>query len=890
MLKFFYRLKRRRGVVLFAVIAMMTILITMATVAYFTTRTAYQTVVSNYDFSQMYISTTSVSDMIIDSLVEDTSAPNDSGSVNKNYFKDLKDKIKNLVTSGHVGDKLVGVSSNIAWGDRDDYDRILSYGAENSVVPGALDAVKVTITLENKTDTKPDGTPLPTGLNNYYFVIETVGFYRNNTVTVQDYIYETTGTSKASNPPMFDTFFTATSQMLVSGQQKHTDTRFVVINTDEITDNAYFQNKFTVIQGGDRSNVFRGGVRTTGGLYLHKIETNIAAPSAGARHDWIIGGDLVILDANANSIDLNGNNLYVKGNLIIGCSGFTLKAGSVYVEGNIYFGTGTSIDITGDNGTTAKPGVYVNGDIINFTNAADASTVSNNWADGMSAFVSLSGNTVAKTELTISKQFELIGNASRGSAYSPTAGSATISLGSGDLLYQTTGKTNQSGLASESCKEMVWSNLNTKIAQGTENPATGMYEYTVVESAVKDVLDTSETGNLKTYDYANYSTEQAAVDRVLTLDFSKIKDADGREGTSAQVNGTLTCVLGTVGGKDATITFTGNNTVGNLENAAVIDLPYVEGGYRVEYKLANYGGWKTMNIREGRGLTINIHTADGYNADGSKKTENWVTVTNGDGSTSEVIKTMPIVLTPNYDDGSTNDKDGQGFNSFSWRPGSNGTISAADSWTNVQVVGETDSTKAATGNLILEMANYALTNFTDSDGDSHSANDYVEYDPDNYLKIGTAKYIPCGMEKVGTAKQVADSPSITSIKYTSDLSDFLDPGTSNPASGYENKIILVSNMNNPGVCFQSTKNNVLFGLLYAPNAMFSAPASDASCPIFGGMIVSDYVGKQASFVYAQPDPSLVKGLGTLTSKNSPSPTPTDSTSVWSREAGSNYLG
>ena len=77
MLKFFYRLKRRGGAVLFAVIAIMSLLIAMAITAYFTARSSYQTVVSNYDFSQMYLSAVSVSDMMIEALTQDTYAAKD---------------------------------------------------------------------------------------------------------------------------------------------------------------------------------------------------------------------------------------------------------------------------------------------------------------------------------------------------------------------------------------------------------------------------------------------------------------------------------------------------------------------------------------------------------------------------------------------------------------------------------------------------------------------------------------------------------------------------------------------------------------------------------------------------------------------------------------------
>ncbi len=90
MLKFFYRLKKRRGVVLFAVIGIMTLLIVMASVAYFTARSSYQTVVSNYDFSQTYLSATSVADMMLAAVAYDTSTDTN------NDYTELRTLIENL--------------------------------------------------------------------------------------------------------------------------------------------------------------------------------------------------------------------------------------------------------------------------------------------------------------------------------------------------------------------------------------------------------------------------------------------------------------------------------------------------------------------------------------------------------------------------------------------------------------------------------------------------------------------------------------------------------------------------------------------------------------------------------------------------------------------------
>ena len=930
MLKFFYRLRRRRGVVLFAVIAMMTILITMATVAYFTTRTAYQTVVSNYDFSQMYISTTSVSDMVLDSLIGTTSqeGKKTNSGVNSvvtlNYFDDFKDGMKKLVTADTIGGKFVGVSSNISWANRDSLPAMLEECGSNPLIPGALDGVRVTITLQNKSNKNPDGTALSAGLTNYYFLCETVGFYRNNTVTVQDYIYSSVGQSTSDNPPMFDTFFTATAQRLQSGGQGHTDTRLVVINTDEINDNAYFQNKFTVFQFGDRSNIFKGGVRTTGGLYLQKIECDIPAPTADHRHDWIIGGDLAVTSANANDINLNGNVLYVKGDLIIGSDGLNLSAGSIYVEGNVYLAQGgaVAINITGDNGTTDKPGFYVKGDIVKVSDATSADTVSSTWPEGRNALLSLAnqldikkgGANLTLSDLTIKQQFDII-NAAAGTSLEPKADPTDFSV-TGDF-YQTKDKTNDSGTEAS---EMVWSTLKTKIESGKEDRSTNSYVYEMKEMPVQEVLKTEgDNANLKTYDYASYSSKQATVNKVLTLDFTGFS-------SSTVVTCDTPIPIGTIGEKQATITFSANGAetkdVGNCESF-VLDLPYVDGGYRLEMignetttsVKTKAGYWDGVNnkwvpdeytdvktiyvpFRDNRKTVINIHTPDAYNYNESgevdktkKKTENWTKVKTDDGTEVEIPKSMPIVLTPNFNDGSGTPVAGNKFNAFSWYPGKVLDGGAVD----VQLVSENDSSKSAQGYLILDMANY-IKEGADGDntavtlnGKTYSVGDFVEYDPDNYDRIETTSYVANGFERVGTLNQLGATS--VGLRQVSDMNDLFDSGN-DPKEEYDNKILLVSNKNLPGTAYTLNKWSTLFGYVYAPNGSYNTNNADQSMPVFGGMIVSDYIAKQSNFTYAQPDPNLILSLGTLTSHNSKTPPTGNPSSDFSfvRVEGSNYLG
>ena len=73
MIKRIGKLKQKKGAVLFVVIAIMTLLIAMASTAYYTARGAHNTVVSNYNYSQLYMSAISVADMVSEAVIKNCS-------------------------------------------------------------------------------------------------------------------------------------------------------------------------------------------------------------------------------------------------------------------------------------------------------------------------------------------------------------------------------------------------------------------------------------------------------------------------------------------------------------------------------------------------------------------------------------------------------------------------------------------------------------------------------------------------------------------------------------------------------------------------------------------------------------------------------------------------
>ncbi len=431
MLKFFYRMKRRKGVVLFAVIAIMTLIIAMASVAYFNARSSYKTVVSNYDFSQTYISATSIADMLIGAASQQSSRSESNDFSNLKSIisemeveafdalifeaekEDKEDTPRNITEMYFLRDGET-LSLDVVFEGYDDKgnkktereDTRLSAAdkekvRKNTIATGStktsdglpvsggiLDSASVNITLD-KVVTSPDlkATELEAKYNcNYYFyTFTTTAVYRDNTVTVQDVVYHRSAPeSESSELPAFDTFFTATGQVLDgSGDVDLTKSRSVLINTDHISDNAYFQNDDTLITDFDsaRTVTMDGGVLTTGNLWVDaNIGGTLIKPEGQRRHDWIIGGDLFITEGNS-SVDFNGNSLYVKGDMYVSSTTCRLNNfGSVVIEGNLYMVNDTSttvfnfcnydaLGITGAHRT--KQGIFIDSSTHKATTGID---------------------------------------------------------------------------------------------------------------------------------------------------------------------------------------------------------------------------------------------------------------------------------------------------------------------------------------------------------------------------------------------------------------------------------------------------------------------------------------------------------------------------------------
>lgn len=925
MLKFFYRLKRRGGAVLFAVIAIMSLLIAMAITAYFTARSSFNTVVSNYDFSQTYLSAISVSDMMIEALTQETYAEKDASNNDINKYDALKNAVRSLKTSG-VGTSIKGRSSNIATDP-------LSEAANKPVCEGVLDAVTVEITYL-------DATPTVIGsktITRHKYEVKTTAYYRDNEITVTDMIANVTtvetsttttpGSSSSSHPTPFNTFFTATGQLLDGTQFAKDHSRVVTIKSHQISDNAYFENDVTVFPNGN-NNDFYGGITATGDVYIDKFVPHIPKPTSTSRHDWWVGGDFVF-GSNANNVDLNGNNLYVGGNLVMGGDGATISAGDIYVKGDLYVVSGGEPKINGN--IYVEGNVYYNADsdLTDRVNQVGKSTETVPGQSWSGTYIKLS----SPSNFTVSGEFkvngEQTGKLTDIYTWNPVTNQNDITKG-----YQKIGTQNSGS--------WEWSDKNISVSSTAADKDADKYKEEITETS----LQSGMSAKFQTSEFETYTANESTLKNSVTIDLDEIdgrpipsdaieyntliksKEEGGYGGSFVEEetgsftlpngmhldSGTYTFSQSASGGNvvykkvyknssgnkvyseqytihsDGTVSVTYDDgttvkktdtgaeftlsdgetvitaTVGDKDGKPLVtlDIPYTKDGYLLGLDLGNYGGGSTH-------MEYNFNVPDKG-------------------------ATMPVVLKANYNDGSTTATDGNGNNSFSWRQGDQSNNVTSD----VKLVGE--------GNVMFELGNYnkntgeyvsyspEKSTVTLEDGTKVDMFDYTDLQ-DN---VETAKYFICQKETVGTEKQVEKVEGNWQKPDT--IKGMLSGDTSEPAEGYENRVMLVSNKNG-GVAIDNTwLDNTFCGYLYAPNGVYDQGTRDTggNSPVFGGMVVSSYSTMLSNFIYCAPQPSVISQLlssmthytpGGGSSSGTKTTTTTTTEGQWvTNGIGKNYLG
>lgn len=820
MIKRIGKLKQKKGAVLFVVIAIMTLLIAMASTAYYTARGAHNTVVSNYNYSQLYMSAISVADMVSEAVINDAAKNAES----TNNYAPLKEAVINLEK---VGDCVYAYSSNINDAS-DTKESIISQLASDgtSVINGVIDGivVKIEIPTGGKVylgyDTVVDESGVKANIHQYRYtyVFTTTAFYNGNSITVEDYLTtlrykKSTGSAgTAGAPPIdgtpgtpgntnvnFSTFFTATGQDIGSEGYKPTS-RVVKINADEITDDAFFENDYTFFNDG-RPNRFKGGITASGSVFLNKFECSGIANSDD--NDWYIGKDLVIGGSNANNLDLGSqNNLYVGRDLVLSSSGMNITAGDIYVEGDLY--------LLVDGSMTINANIHVSGNIYYELPASE------DPLDIISCAEQNNNQTIERrrnsTTVVSASSIDVNGN-----IVLPD-GIASARINGIDL---TGGKasTGESGIGTYNP-----ANTNVTVTNRVANDASDTFETTSSTMSVTDAIAT-KTGT-KT-DYASYTGTQAAYDNKVKIDFSELQELKDNDG---KITGYETTVEVTdSSGNTYTVTISKGPGQGD---DVTVSIPYISEGVFIDIDAAGMFG---------NGSPVDSNANIRYEVEGGPST----------GSDA-----MTVVLAPN----NTSD---DGKPSFSWR-GDN--YNSGSGWTDVAVTGD--------GNVVFEMANYRTDdkgNPVDENGNAISPDEfsdyqYTPYNPNNYDTIGTTRYVAAQKEVVGTEEQV----DYIGNRETNNLSGMMQDGTSIPKDEYQNRIMLVSNSRVDRAIDANRQNNTFCGYIYAPNGEYyiSEGTNSNMSPVFGGMIVSTYNASKATMTYAEPKPSSIKNmLGSLVGYN-----------------------
>lgn len=866
-----YRLQKKKGAVLFVVIAMMTLLVIMATTAYMTARSSYKTVVNNYDFSQLYLSAVSVSDMLIGAVTNDTV---DKGSGAKNNFDDLRDAI--VDTGFSVGSKITAKSSNIT-SDMDSVEKILAGTVNNPVEAGVLDAVEVVITHESRI-TKDTLTGDEKDKNKFYdyYLFTTTAYYRNNTVSIQDRVAREWGQS--ADPTLFDTFFTATGKKLNGDTAEDDLSRCAVIATFDISDDAFFENEYTVFSDDGSGNTFKGGITSAGTVWLDQFNCDIpdptdlgGTPPKGTRNDWFIGGSM-IFGGNAQQWDIGGNNLYVKGDLILLKNMNTFKAANVYVTGNV-------IDLSGDSTSKISTNIHVNGAFISDLDVTrgtekqikikqNALNTINNAKNAYQSTMTEAGKT--PNDLTKNSYF---GKNSDKCGFELQTYSAGAGKTESYKLYVNNEADSNLVKDAQNKKKIsnsgTWDPVTTTVTTEQKKMESDGYEtYLNYDKNVTSAVDGETTRS----NYFSYSASDTTMANNFDINFAiSAKDTttkyylNGIEPppkTEAELEAYNKLSDAEKKAKDAEEEAKYPSVKVTVDSAgkATVDLPYVPGGYVLDL---NFSSQKFDKID--------------YNID------------SGDSNSS----VLPIVLKANYNDASSNSSDSRGYNAFNWNvskdhTGKYGpTTSTQDNRTRVMVDGK--------GDVFFEMGNYT------------PGGEYSKFTPGKGL--ATATYVASEQAFVGTKEQfdaiaqeivnnsTADTPpqknSVT-IESPSHFDVLFESATSSDTlSQYDNKIMLISNKAG-GVSMRTTQQKSVFcGYFYAPFSTYDAYCGSKTTPVCGGMIVSDYITHQSSFVYAEPDPQLIKNLETAL------PTKTDTSSAkedlwYTNDAylgvGSNFLG
>lgn len=280
-------MKGNSGSILFIVLLVMTVLIVLASAAYYTVNANRSELVTEYTDTQTYTSATAISKMVSSALQGETT------DATKNSFTDLQDLVSNLTNEG---------------------DFVMATGT--TPINGMFEEYTVKITY--------DGTE---GANAHY-TLETTVLYNGKEVKTTEILDSTIVQIPSSIS--FDRFFTATG--LCSGE--------VYLGVSEVTSNVYLDNAMTYFkQGYGAKTAFYADLVCAGSVSMSYfyVPDSVSTPLT-----WTVGNNYY-LDNASDDVKLHDGALYVGKDLFVTKSARSFgsayqdgKKTDVYIIGDLY--------------------------------------------------------------------------------------------------------------------------------------------------------------------------------------------------------------------------------------------------------------------------------------------------------------------------------------------------------------------------------------------------------------------------------------------------------------------------------------------------------------------------------------------------------------------------
>ncbi len=824
MFRLMYRLKRKHGAVLFAVIAVMALLIAMSTAAYYTARGSYNTVTSSYNYSQLYLSAIASADMVSAAIMNQ---PVPSAGL-QNNFQTIKNQMRDSLNNDNdviflKTDNLAGLTINASTPQQTVIEALRNVPAAE---PGVLDGLTISVKVLHKgaQNITQDGSPIISGSTTtthynvkepFVYEITTTAYYRENTITVQDILtgtksgtytktetYIPGGSSSNSLPSDFNpNIATGQNQPNTSGQWNDAG-RTVVISVKEINGDMAFRNNVTVIGGNaNLGNVLNGGLTSEGSIYLKKGGAHVT----GTDNNWYVRDDLVITDAQAQ-LDLGQNDLYVGGDLVIGANGGPISGRDIYVNGDLILLNQRSFNVEN---------LHVNGNIYFATYDEHGNLVTDAYNPEKRpevANLGITENYGGDPGYRLSGNFNL---SLRGNVYTKgkdangnTVSADKVTLGKYQNLTNGATHSQTTGIQDFDV------NANTKhdFTVLTTNKNTDKYEKTPTTGSTLDAL-TANTNYAASGDgseiksvYPNYTAGQKAYDNEATIDFSKLQPLKDADGNVTGYEGRYP--IGSTG-EEIVVSIQGNDI--NNSKDVQIDIPYVEDGFLLNYATdPPQSSWVGKQLdHDPWYVNEEVKTAQMTGLYGNQSVLHYNIDTAPDGSS------MPIVLAANKGDGN-----------FSWT-GDSSQIGAEVS------IGGNGKVTFEMGNLNKDTGKYEPFKVENAD----------KYDIPTYVQGKTGQQFSV----VGSADQVTEA--MNGQKKFDNLS--VDQAKN---MTQRSNAMLVSNKS--GQAFNANGKDGLFcGYIYAPNGtLYADNQTNGDVINVGSIVISAYEANHANYQVSLPTP------------------------------------